>query len=133
MLIDVVTGAIEPIEKTEGSDVFLNVPVRDSVMAIAGQDYFDWPVLPETPHSLKSLPSGNVVRLHWEGGGDDSREAFIERRDGDGGTWTRIAGQSAAIREYTDGNAPSGVVCYRVRTANASGESAYSNVARLRR
>jgi hypothetical protein len=134
VLIDVVSGAIEPIDKPEGSDVFLNLPVRDSVMAIAGEDYFDWPVLPEAPHSLAAVAAGSAVRLRWESGGEaaDTIDAIVERRGGDAGAWTRIARQPAAHREYTDGSAPAGVVCYRVRAANAGGESAYSNVARVR-
>jgi hypothetical protein len=134
VLIDVVSGAIEPIDKPEGSDVFPNLPVRDSVMAIAGEDYFDWPVLPEAPHSLAAVAAGSAVRLRWESGGEgpDTIEAIVERRGGDSGAWTRIARQPAAHREYIDGSAPAGVVCYRVRAANAGGESAYSNVARVR-
>ena len=69
MLIDVVSGSVEPIDKPEGSDVFANLPVRDSVMAIAGEDYLDWPVLPEAPHSLVAGAAGNAVRLRWESGG----------------------------------------------------------------
>ena len=57
----------------------------------------------------------------------------IERRGGDAGGWTRVASQAAGNREYTDGSAPVGVVSYRVRAANASGESAYSNLATVRR
>jgi hypothetical protein len=134
VLIDVVSGSIESIDKPEGSDVFPNLPVRDSVMAIAGDDYFDWPVLPEAPHSLAAVAAGSTVRLRWDAGGEATYaiDAIVERRGGDAGAWTRIARQPAAHREYTDGNAPAGVVCYRVRAANASGESAYSNVVRVR-
>jgi|ERR1700733_4639248 hypothetical protein len=113
VLIDVVSGAIEPIDKPEGSDVFPNLPVRDSVMAIAGDDYFDWPVLPEAPHSLVAIAADSAARRrcrrvdpHRQAAGRPSR---VHRRQPSGG-----------------------VVCYRVRAANGSGESAYSNVARVR-
>ena len=133
VLIDVVSGAIEPIAKPESSDVFPNLPLRDSVMAIADEDYFDWPVLPEAPSSLTAAVAGNSVRLRWQAHGGDPANAIVERRAGDAGSWTRIATQPSASAEYADGSAPSGVVCYRVRAANRNGESAYSNVARVRR
>jgi hypothetical protein len=133
VLIDVVSGAIEPIARPESSDVFPNLPVRDSVMAIANEDYFDWPVLPEAPSSLTAAVAGSSVRLRWQTHGGDPANAMVERRAGDAGPWTRIATQPSASAEYRDGAAPAGVVCYRVRAANANGESAYSNVVRVRR
>jgi hypothetical protein len=133
VLIDVVSGAIEPIAKPETSDVFPNLPVRDSIMAIADENYFDWPVLPEAPSSLTATVAGNSVRLRWQMHGGDAAHAIVERRAGDAGSWTRISTQPSAILEYADGSAPAGVACYRVRAANARGESAYSNVARARR
>jgi hypothetical protein len=133
VLIDVVSGKVDPIEKPEAGDVFANLPVRDSVLAIADRDYFDWPVLPEAPSSLSATAAGNAVRLGWEVHGGGATEAIIERRRGDSGAWTRIARQPAAVREYSDGSAPAGTVCYRVRASNSGGESAYSNVVRVRR
>jgi len=133
VLIDVVSGNIEPIHKPEAGDMFPNVLVRDSVMAIADEDYFDWPVLPEAPSSLAATTAGNAVQLRWQVHGGEAVSAVVERRAGDAGVWTRIATQAVASSEYADGGAPSGVVCYRVRAANAGGESAYSNVVRVRR
>ena len=132
VLIDVVSGAIEPVEKPEAGDVFPNLPVRDSVLAIADADYCDWPVLPEAPSSLKADMSGGAVRLGWEMHGGAAANAIVERR-ADGGAWTRLATQPAAQREYIDGRAPAGVVCYRVRASNEHGESAYSNIVRVGR
>jgi hypothetical protein len=133
VLIDVVSGAIEPIAKPESSDVFPNLPIRDSVMAIADENYFDWPVLPEAPSSLTAAVSGNSVRLRWQAHGGDPANAIVERRAGDTGPWTRIASQLSPNVEYVDGSAPAGVACYRVRVANPNGESAYSNVVCVRR
>src|SRR5580658_8838065 len=85
VLIDVVSGAIEPIDKPEGSDVFPNLPVRDSVMAIAGDDYFDWLVLPEAPHSLVAIAADSAVRRgdpHRQAAGRPSR---VHRRQPSGG------------------------------------------------
>ncbi|HTQ56200.1 MAG TPA: hypothetical protein VMI94_17150 [Bryobacteraceae bacterium] len=126
-LIDVVSGTIEPLPG------LADVPVRDSVMAIADESYFDWPVLPEAPSSLHATAAGDEVRLSWQMHGGDPAQAIVERRDGDSGRWTRVATQVAAQAEYTDRGAPAGLVCYRVRAANAHGASAYSNVVRIRR
>ena len=133
VLIDVVSGEIEPIAKPDSSDVFANLPVRDSIMAIADEDYFDWPVLPEAPSSLTAAVAGNSVRLRWQTHGGDPSQAIVERRAGNTGPWNRIATRPAASTEYADGNSAAGVLCYRVRLANGNGESAYSNVARVRR
>ncbi|MGD0362795.1 MAG: hypothetical protein ABSC93_18110 [Bryobacteraceae bacterium] len=133
VLIDVVSGAIEPFDKPETGDVFPNLPIRDSVMAIAGADYFDWPVLPEAPSSLTAAAAGNSIQLRWRMHDGDPAKAIVERRAGDTGSWSRIATGPAANPEYTDGRAPAGVVCYRVRAANGNGESAYSNVVRVLR
>ncbi len=133
VLIDVVSGAVEPITKPEASDVFPNLSVRDSVMAIADESYFDWPVLPEAPSSLTATVTGNSVRLGWQTHGGDPANTIVERRAGDTGQWTRIATQPAASSEYVDAAAPAGAACYRVRAANGNGESAYSNVGCVRR
>jgi len=133
VLVDIVSGTIQPIAKPESSDVFPNLPVRDSIMAIVDENYFDWPVLPEAPSSLTATVAGNSVRLHWETHGGDPANAIVERRAGNTGQWTRIATHPSASAEYADGSAPTGVVCYRVRVGNGSGESAYSNVARVHR
>jgi len=129
VLIDVVSGDIEPIVRPQSSDVFANLPVRDSVMAIADENYFDWPVLPEAPSSLSATVTGNSVRLRWQAHGGNITKMIVERRAGDSGPWTRIATQPPTSADYTDSGAPPGTVSYRVRAANASGESAYSNVA----
>jgi hypothetical protein len=102
-------------------------------MAIADENYFDWPVLPEAPSSLTAAVAGNSVRLRWQMHGGDPANAIVERRAGDTGSWTRIATQPSASAEYADGSAPSGAVCYRVRAANGKGESAHSNVVCVRR
>jgi hypothetical protein len=71
--------------------------------------------------------------LRWRMHDGDPAKAIVERRAGDTGSWSRIATGPAANPEYTDGRAPAGVVCYRVRAANGNGESAYSNVVRVLR
>jgi len=131
VLIDLFKGIIEPIHKQDAGDVFPHLPVHDHIMAIADQNYFDWPVLPETPSSLSAKRSGASVRLEWQMHGGGPTKAIVERRSGDMGRWTRLATQPSAASAYTDSSVPRGLVCYRVRAANASGESAYSNIVRV--
>jgi hypothetical protein len=46
--------------------------------------------------------------------------------------WERIAKLSATVTEYLDAKPQTGQrLAYRVRAANANGESAYSNIANL--
>jgi hypothetical protein len=134
-LIDVVSGEIHPMEwKVGTTDVLANVPMRDTVLAITDDDYVDWPVLPEAPSSLDAVVSGGSVRLRWEAHGSDTGNAIIERRVGQTGPWSRIATQPAGTPEYLDkGASVSGTVCYRVRAMGTNGESAYSNIVRIRR
>jgi hypothetical protein len=132
VLIDVAAGSIEPINKAESGDVFPNLPVRDSVMAVTDADYFDWPVLPEAPSSLRAELRDGAAALRWEMHGGDPLNAIVERRNGDTG-WTRVATLPASATEYTDRGAPAGESSYRVRAKNAGGESAYSNIVRIQR
>ncbi len=135
VLIDVVSGEMHSIAWKPGTtDVLPNVPVRDTVFAVTDDDYIDWPVLPEAPSSLTGAATANAVRLRWDIHGGNPRDTIIERRVGQDGKWSRIATQPAAKVEYVDANLSSGsLVCYRVRTANGNGESAYSNVVRISR
>jgi len=74
------------------------------------------------------------VRLCWEGHGSDIRNAIIERRIGQTGPWSRITTQPAGTPDYVDtGASVGGTICYLVRAMGANGESAYSNIVRVRR
>ena len=132
VLVDVVSGEISPLEWKKGTkDTLESVPVRDSVLAIADESYFDWPVLPEAPSSLKVHTDGGSVRLTWGVHGGDPKSIVVERRTGDRGTWEKVATLPATQAEYTDSRADRDqVTFYRVRAANGAGESAYSNIAK---
>ena len=134
VLIDVVSGDVSPLEWKGGtSGVLESVPVRDSVMAIADESYFDWPVLPEAPSGLKVSASRGTARLSWEAHGASPAGMAVERRIGDSGKWERIAKLAGSATEYEDSSSVSGKVnCYRVRAVDDAGESAYSNVVRLK-
>lgn len=136
VLIDVVSGAVKPVSWKAGtSDTVEMVPIADSVMAIADENYFDWPMLPEAPSSLMISLTPNGANLTWTVHGGDPTGIEIERRiDGkDGrGAWVNITQLPAAASQYTDSSSDRGMASsYRVRAVNTEGSSAYSNVVRV--
>jgi len=133
VLIDVVSGEISPLSWKQGStDTLQSAPVRDSVLAIADESYFDWDVLPEAPSSLNARAAGGSVELSWEVHGRDITGVAVERRLGDHGTWERVAKLSGDAKSYRDSGVTSAQkLCYRVRALDNAGESAYSNIARV--
>jgi hypothetical protein len=136
VLIDVVSGKITPLKWKQGTTNTLgSVPIRDSVLAIADEDYFDWPVLPQAPSSLDAAVDGKSIDLTWAVHGGHSTQIRVERRHGNSGAaWEAIATLPAPAHTYSDSHAPaSGVVCYRVRALDRAGSSAYSNIARVER
>src|SRR2546430_539632 len=134
VLVDVVSGEIKPIEWKEGTtDTLQRLPLKDSVMAIADESYFDWPVLPEAPSSLNVAVSGNSPKLAWSLHGGEPKGTVVERRiesvSGDGSQWKRIVKLGNTASEYMDSGVVKGHrVAYRVRAYNDAGESAYSNI-----
>jgi len=136
VLIDVVSGEIKPVKWKQGTtDTVEALPIRDSVMAIADESYFDWPVLPEAPSSLNVSSAGNAAKLTWEVHGGGPTGIVLERRNdtkGGAARWEKVAQLSATASEYTDASYRSGLsVSYRVRAVNNEGTSAYSNIVRL--
>jgi hypothetical protein len=136
VLVDVVSGEIRPLQWKAGTtDTVEALPIKDSIMAVADEDYFDWPVLPEAPSSLNVTLSGSTPKLTWQVHGGDFTSMVVERRIEDGnvrGNWDRLAKLNSPATEYGDSTAKKGQhLAYRVRAANADGESAYSNVERI--
>jgi len=136
VLVDVVSGEIKVVQWKQGTtDTLERLPVKDSVMAIADEDYFDWPILPEAPSSLRVVLAERGRKLTWENHGGNPTGIVVERRGDDTQTrasWGRIAKLGAGVNEYLDAKVESGrSFAYRVRAVNSNGESAYSNVASL--
>jgi hypothetical protein len=136
VLIDVVSGEIRPVSWKQGTaDTLELVPLKDSIMAVADESYFDWPVLPEVPSSLNVSVAGGALKLTWQVHGGDATGAVVERRvedpRGGSGIWSRIANLAAGTAQYNDTTVRTGQrVAYRVRAVNSAGESAYSNIVR---
>lgn len=135
VLIDVVSGDIRPLNWKKGTtDTLEMVPVTDSILAIADGDYFDWPVLPETPSSLTAVSTDSGVKLGWEGHGGNPEHVVVERRQESTArrSWQRIAELPASTTQYSDSQVkPGQKASYRVRATNANGDSATSNIVRV--
>jgi len=136
VLIDLVAGDIKRLQWKAGTtDTLEGLPVTDGILAIADEDYFDWPVLPEVPSSLNAALAGNAVKLSWQVHEGNPTHILVERRveqGGERGSWQRIAELGPAASDYVDSHVNKGQqVAYRVRAANGDGESAYSNIARV--
>ena len=135
VLVDVVSGEIKPVSWKQGAtDTLEALPVKDSVLAITDESYFDWPILPEAPSSLEIKPAGGSLTVNWQVHGGNPSAIIVERRlEANGaspGKWERIAKLGANATDYTDSSTKGSLAAYRVRAANADGESAYSNIAR---
>ncbi len=85
VLVDVVSGEIKPVKWKPGTnDTLEGLPVKDSIMAVTDEGYFDWPVLPEAPSSLKLSLAGNTAKLSWQVHGGSPIGIVIERRIDEG-------------------------------------------------
>ena len=134
VLIDLVSGDIRPLEWKKGStDTLEMLPVKDSILAIADADYFDWPVLPEAPSSLVASSTAGGVKLAWEVHGGSPEHIVVERREDSSprGSWRRIAILPSSAVQYSDTQMKGEKASYRVRASNADGESASSNIVRV--
>jgi hypothetical protein len=136
VVVDVVSGAIKPVTWRPGTTDTLDLaPVKDSIIAITDENYFDWPVLPEAPSSLRTSQVGNGLKLTWEVHGGEPTGIVVERRlnsGTEGGrSWHQFAKLSANADQYIDTGVNAQSVDYRVHAINANGSSAYSNVVRV--
>ncbi len=125
VLVDVRTGAVSPLHwKSKG---VLNIPLKDSVVAVADASYLDWPALPEAPAELRASRQGGEVKLEWKTYGSITG-VEVERSVGFG-AWEKLATLKPGTTQYSDNEVPSGHVTYRVRVASENGPSAWSNPA----
>lgn len=133
VLVDVTSGNMTALSWKSGADGTLeNLPLRDSVMAIADRTYFDWPELPEAPSELNAKRTPGGADLTWKIHEGNPAFVLIERRDGRSGTWHSVgkpSGSSTSFSDHTDANREP--VSYRVRAGNSAGTSAYSNIVTL--
>jgi hypothetical protein len=110
-----------------------DLPLRDSVMAIADLSYFDWPELPEAPSELHAtrIPAG--AGLIWKIHEGNPTFVSIERREGRNGPWHPVYRLSSTNTSFSDRaySKAAKTISYRVRAGNSAGVSAYSNIVTL--
>ena len=100
----VVSGEMRAVQWKPGTtDTLEASPVKDSIMAVTDEGYFDWPVLPEAPSSLDVTLVGDAARLTWQVHGGNTTGIVVERqKEGVGAhkvAWERIANLGAATTE----------------------------------
>lgn len=83
------------------------------------------------PSNLNATANGGQIALSWTDTSNDETSFRIERSQTADSGFAEITGTSRDVTSYTDST---GLACntgyfYRVRARNASGDSAYSNVA----
>jgi len=135
VLVDVTSGEMTALSWKAGTtDTLAQVPLRDSVMAIADESYFDWMELPEAASDLVLTQEQEGVRVSWKTHGGNPESVSIERRVGERGLWQTIAKSSASQNSFLDNQIThdQNVTSYRVLAENSAGRSAYSNVATVR-
>jgi hypothetical protein len=116
--------------KSGTSDTLEQFPLKDSVMAIADQSFFDWEELPEAPSELKASASVNGAQLTWKLHGGHPESVVLERRTAADGKWQQISELSGDATAFVDRQNFVIPKCpaYRVCAKNKAGNSAYSNI-----
>jgi Glycosyl hydrolases family 39 len=134
VLVDITSGKMTRLSWRSGSnDSLEQLPLRDSVMAIADESYFDWPELPEAPSELSAKLTGQAVQLTWKVHGGRPEFVTIERRAGRQAKWQSLSKLPANTESFSDNESLTSEkpLSYRVRAGNSAGSSAYSNVTTL--
>lgn len=134
VLVDVTSGKMTALSWKRGTEGTLeNLPLRDSVMAIADRSYFDWPELPEAPSELNATRAAGAIQLAWKVHEGHPTFVSLERRHGRTGSWHSISRQDGTATSFSDRVAAETgePVSYRVRAGNSAGASAYSNIVTL--
>jgi len=135
VLVDVTSGEITSLSWKPGTtDTLEQMPLRDSVMAIADESYFDWMELPEAPSELVLTGEDAGVRLTWKVHGGHPETFSVERRGAENGPWETVAKLPVSQTSFLDKQISSDrrTTSYRVLAENTAGRSAYSNVATKR-
>ena len=132
VLVDVTSGEMTSLSWKPGTtDTLEQMPLRDSVMAIADESYFDWMELPEAPSELVLAMEGGGVHLVWKLHGGNPESVSLERRIGQHGRWETVAKLPPSQTSFVDKQVSRAqqMTSYRVAAENSAGRSAYSNVA----
>jgi hypothetical protein len=136
VLVDVSSGKLTAIRWMNGQEGSLEqMPLSDTVMAIADRSFFDWPELPEAPSDLNVHERSDGMQISWRLHGGNPEFVSVERRAASNRTWQPLSklGANAVSFSDTHANQSRGSISYRVRAGNRAGVSAYSNIATVGR
>lgn len=133
VLVDITSGKMTALSwKTGTEGVLEQLPLRDSIMAIADRSYVDWQELPEAPSDLNAKKASAGAELTWKVHGGNPAFISVERRNGRGGEWRAISQLPGTATSFADRAGPNSEgISYRVRARNSAGASAYSNIATI--
>jgi hypothetical protein len=127
VLIDVRTGAVTVLSWKNRENHVLEIPVKDSIMAVADASYLDWLELPAAPGQLQAASANGQVRLAWTNYSESTR-TDLERSD-NYGAWRRVVQLPVGSTAFFEPVPAKGHITYRVRSVGSTGASAWSNPA----
>ena len=129
ILVDLRTGAVRALAWKNNAAGLLDVPLKDSAMAVTDASYLDWPEVPPAPAGLRATRASGRARLQWTSGGAIRRIEL--QRSLDYGPWQPAGEPPAGTSEYSDALRTKGHTTWRVRAWNGKGASPWSNPAWL--
>ena len=127
VLMDIRTGAVRELHWSNAAARTVNVPVKDSVMAVADASYLDWKEVPLAPGALVAAQNGKRSDLRWEA--SPGASSYEIQRSVNLGPWSVVGTVAAPHSAFSDKSTPGTHTTYRVRARNANGYSPWSNPA----
>jgi hypothetical protein len=127
VLMDIRSGAIKELHWKDAAKRTLEVPVKDSVMAVADAVFIDWRETPPTPGELIAERSGRQVKLRWKP--SPGAHKYEVQRSDDFGTWRRAGKVTAPAAEFSEAAPGAPQSTYRIRATSTEGPSPWSNPA----
>lgn len=125
VLIDVRTGTVSTLPWQDKAKRTVQVPLRDSVMAVADASYLSWKSAPEAPWGLRASQNAAEVILSWTTSCD--RCVYEVQESANYGAWHSAGQAPAGAREFRLRSAARGHKSYRIRGVSAGIPSAWSN------
>ncbi len=125
VLIDARDGSVTSLAwKSQG---VLQVPLKDSVMAVADASYLNWPELPEVPGELRAIREGPEIKLGWKSYGGATPVEM--QRSIDDGPWQTVSHTAPGVNRFSEPLHARGHISYRLRALGKNGPSPWSNPA----
>jgi hypothetical protein len=127
ILMDIRSGDIRELHWKDAAGRTVDVPVKDSVMAVADAAFVDWREVSPAPGELVAERGGERLKLHWKP--SPGALKFEVQRSDDYGPWRGVGELAAPAREFSETPSPARHATYRVRATSANGPTPWSNPA----